>query len=425
MTFDDKLRKTSFRKRWLEHGKRLRRNASFSQSGRVPAPANQWALKENNKMKWSWKVGQLAGIDLRIHATFLLLLGWVGASYWMATKSMAAMLAGVVFIIALFACVVFHEMGHATMARKFGIQTRDITLLPIGGLARLERMPEEPKQELWIALAGPAMNLAIATILYAWLILRHQWEPLSQLRIATGPFVERLLVANLSLVFFNLIPAFPMDGGRVLRALLASRMTYLKATRIAAWVGQGLALIFGFIGLLTNPLLLFIGVFIWIAARQEASAIQVRSTLSGTPARAAMLTDIDTLQSGDTLAVAVHLTLQGSQHDFPVIERGQVIGILTRTDLLASLADHGRNHPVNFVMRRDFPIVESAEGMDVVFRRLQECGCEIVPVVEGGQLVGLINKDNLDEYLLIEAILRERRNRFELESFVEVRSRRA
>jgi Zn-dependent protease len=194
-------------------------------------------------------VGQIAGIDLRLHATVLLLLGWVGASYWMASKSMAAMLAGVVFIIALFACVVFHEMGHAQAARKFGIQTRDITLLPIGGLARLERMPEEPKQELWIALAGPAVNVAIAAILYAWLILAHQWEPLSQLRISTGPFVERLLVANISLVLFNLIPAFPMDGGRVLRALLACRMTYLKATQTAAWVAQGLAFVFGFIGL--------------------------------------------------------------------------------------------------------------------------------------------------------------------------------
>jgi Zn-dependent protease/CBS domain-containing protein len=375
-------------------------------------------------MKWSWKVGQLARIDLRIHATFLLLLAWVGASYWMAGKSMAALLAGVVFILALFACVVFHEMGHALAARKFGIETRDITLLPIGGMARLERMPEEPKQELWIALAGPAVNLAIAAILYVWLVLTHQWEPFSQLRIATGPFVERLLVANISLTLFNLIPAFPLDGGRVLRALLAFRMTYLKATRTAAWVGQGLAFVFGFIGLITNPLLLFIGLFVWIAARQEASAIQLRSTLSGVPARAAMLTDFDTLQPSDALAVAVHLTLQGSQHDFPVTERGRVIGILTRTDLLAALADYGRDHPVTFVMRRDFPVVQSTEGLDIAVQRLQVCGCEIMPVVEDGQLVGLINKKNLDEYLLIETILQKRGARFGHESFGEARSRR-
>jgi Zn-dependent protease len=189
-------------------------------------------------MKWSWKVGQLAGIDLRIHATFLLLLGWVLASYWLAGKSMEAMLAGVGFIVALFACVVLHEMGHAVAARKFGIQTRDITLLPIGGVARLERMPEEPKLELLVALAGPAVNVVIAVVLYGWLALTQGWTPFSQLSVAAGPFVERLLLVNISLVLFNLIPAFPMDGGRVLRALLASRMTYPKATQLAASVGQ-------------------------------------------------------------------------------------------------------------------------------------------------------------------------------------------
>jgi Zn-dependent protease/CBS domain-containing protein len=376
-------------------------------------------------MKWSWKLGQLAGIDLRIHATFLLLLGWIGASYWTTGKSMGAMLAGVGFIMVLFACVVFHELGHAIAARKIGIQTRDITLLPIGGLARLERMPEEPKQELWIALAGPAVNVAIAAVLYGWLTFAHEWEPFSKLGIATGPFVERLMVANIWLVLFNLIPAFPMDGGRVLRALLASRMTYLKATQTVAWVGQGLAFVFGFIGLLTNPMLLFIGLCVWIAARQEASAAQVRSALSGTPARAVMLTDFDTLRSGDALAVAVHLTLKGSQHDFPVIEREQVIGILTRKDLLAALADYGRDHPVTFVMRRGFPIAESGETLDVVFQRLQAGRSETIPVVHDGRLVGLVTMDNLSEFLLIEAILQKRGSRAGLQSSGAARSRRA
>lgn len=210
----------------------------------------------------------------------------------------------------------------------------------------------------------------------------------------------------------------------MLRALLASRMTYLKATQTAAWMRQGLALMFGFIGLLMSPMLLLIGVFVWIAARQEASAIQIRSTLSGTPARAAMLTDFNTLQSRDTLAVVLHLTLQESQHNFPVTEQGRAIGILTRTDLLSALADHGRDHPITLVMRREFPIVESAEELDIVYQRLQECGCENLPVVENGQLVGLVNEDNLDEYLLIEAILQKRGARFGLESFGEARSQR-
>jgi Zn-dependent protease/CBS domain-containing protein len=359
-------------------------------------------------MKWSWKVGQLAGIDLRIHATFVLLLGWIGASYWIASQSVSAVLAGVGFIVALFACVVFHEMGHAMAARKFGIRTRDITLLPIGGLARLERMPEEPPQELWIALAGPAVNVAIAAALYGWLTLTHEWEPFSHLRVATGPFVERLFLANVSLVLFNLIPAFPMDGGRVVRALLATRMTYPKATQIAASAGQWLAFLFGIVGLFTNPMLLIIGLFVWIGATQEADAAQRKSALSGAPARAAMLTDFETLQSGETLAVAVRLTLKGSQRDFPVIEQGRVTGILTGTDMLAALEEYGEDYPVKLAMRRQFPVAEPAETLEAIFQRLRECGCGTMPVLQNGRLIGLITLDNLGEYLLIEATLQKR-----------------
>jgi Zn-dependent protease/CBS domain-containing protein len=362
-------------------------------------------------MNWSWKVGQLAGIELRIHATFLLLLGWVWVSYWIAGKSMEAMLAGVGFIVALFACVVLHEMGHALAARKFGIQTRDITLLPIGGLARLQRMPEEPRQELWVALAGPAVNVAIAAILGAGLALTHGWAPFSQLSVVSGSLVERLLLANISLVLFNLIPAFPMDGGRVLRAVLASRMTYARATRIAASTGQALAMVFGFVGLFTNPMLLFIGLFVWIGASQEAGAVQTRSALSGTPAQAAMLTDFEELRSDDTLADAVRLTLRGSQHDFPVLDAGRVTGILTRNDLLVALAAYGQDHPVTAVMRREFLIAEPTEMLEIVFQRLQKCDCHTMPVVHAGRLVGLITMDNLGEYLLIEAALQKREPR--------------
>jgi Zn-dependent protease/CBS domain-containing protein len=371
------------------------------------------AAKEK-KMNWSWKVGQLAGIELRIHATFLLLLGWVWASYWLAGKSMEAMVAGVGFIVTLFACVVLHEMGHALAARKFGIQTRDITLLPIGGLARLQRMPEEPRQELWVALAGPAVNVAIAAILSAGLALTHGWAPFSQLSVVSGSLVERLLLANISLVLFNLIPAFPMDGGRVLRAVLASRMTYARATRIAASTGQALAMVFGFFGLFTNPMLLFIGLFVWIGASQEAGAVQTRAALSGTPAQAAMLTDFEELRSDDTLADAVRLTLRGSQHDFPVLDAGRVTGILTRNDLLVALAEYGQDHPVTAVMRREFLIAEPTEMLEIVFQRLQECDCHTMPVVHDGRLVGLITMDNLGEYLLIEAALHKREPRSRL-----------
>lgn len=356
-------------------------------------------------MKWSWKIATLAGIDLRIHVTFLLLLGWIGASHWIAGRGVEAVFAGVAFILALFGCVLLHELGHSLAARRFGIPTRDITLLPIGGLARLERMPEKPAQELVVAVAGPAVNLAIAAVLFAALTLTHGWAPLAEVRVATGPFLERLLIANVWLVAFNLIPAFPMDGGRVLRALLASRMEFARATRIAAVVGQGLAMVLGFVGLFSNPMLVFIALFVWIGASQEAGATQMKAAMSGTPVRAAMLTDFRRLESGDTLADAVRLILEGSQQDFPVLDRQRIAGILTRADLLAALAEHGQYYPVTAAMRRDFPVADSAEMLENAFQRLQECGCSTMPVVDEGRLAGLLTMENFTEYFLVRTAM--------------------
>ncbi|MBI5083167.1 MAG: site-2 protease family protein [Acidobacteria bacterium] len=356
-------------------------------------------------MKWSWKIGTLAGIELRMHVTFLLLLAWVGATHWMAGRSFDAVWSGVAFILALFGCVLLHELGHSLAARKYGIPTRDITLLPIGGVARLERMPEKPGQELWVALAGPAVNVAISAALFLWLSITQKWVPLGQMQVASGPFLERLLIANVWLVLFNLIPAFPMDGGRVLRALLASRMEYVRATQIAAGVGQGLALLFGLIGLFGNPMLLFIALFVWIGASSEASATQMKAALAGTPIQAAMLTDFRQLSSGDTRADAVRLGREGSQQDFPVVERGRVVGILTRSDLLLALAEHGQDHPVTSAMRRELLTTDYTEMLEIAFQRLQECGCHTMPVIHEGRLAGLLTMDNLGEYLLIQAAI--------------------
>jgi Zn-dependent protease/CBS domain-containing protein len=359
-------------------------------------------------MKWSWKVGHAAGIELRLHTTFVLFLCWIAAGYWMAARNVQAMLAGVALIVALFVCVLLHEMGHALCALRYGIKTKDITLLPIGGLARLERMPEEPRQELWIALAGPAVNVLIGAALYGWLLIEHQWEPFSRLGLATGPFVERLLVANISLALFNLIPAFPMDGGRVLRALLASRTDFARATQVSAWVGQAFAAGFFVLGLFSNPLLALIGVFIWVAARQEASAVKMRPILANTPAFAAMLTNFETLEARDSLADAVYRTLKGAQRDLPVVEQGHAIGMLTRADLLSALAEYGPERPVRFVMRGDFPQADADEKLDTVIERLRDAGVDTAPVVHNGRIVGLVSANHLDEYLLIRTILQQR-----------------
>lgn len=356
-------------------------------------------------MKWSWKLGEVSGIGVYVHATFLLLLGWVAIVHWMDGGTLGATLSGMAFILALFTCVVLHEFGHALAARKYGIKTRDITLLPIGGVARLERMPDKPVQELWVALAGPAVNVAIAAVLLVWLGFTAALDPLATLGIASGSFAERLLVVNISLVLFNMIPAFPMDGGRVLRALLAMKMEYTRATQMAAGIGQGLALVFGFLGLFTNPLLLFIALFVWIGAAQEASMTQMKSALAGIPVSRAMLSEFHTLDAGDRLSRAVDLLLGGSQKDFPVVDNGRVVGVLTPEGLFAALQTQGPETPVAQAMHCQFQVVDSFEMLEAVFGRLDAGQCHTLPVTHHGQLVGLLTMDNVGEFLAIQAAM--------------------
>ena len=358
-------------------------------------------------MKWQWKLGRFAGIDVYVHATFLLLIGFVGYSHWLEHQKWSEVLNGILFILALFGCVVLHEYGHALTARKYGIKTRDITLYPIGGVARLERMPEKPVEELWVALMGPAVNVVIAALLFAYLFFTRSLVPLNELTVASGSFLERLMTVNISLVLFNLIPAFPMDGGRVLRAILAMRMDYVRATQIAANIGQGMAFLLGFIGLFSNPFLLFIAFFVWIGASQEASMVQVKNSVSGIPVTRAMLTDFKTLSPRDTLSQVVALILAGSQHDFPVVDaNGKVVGILDRDSFMLALTRHGQSAPVMEFIRRDLPDVDSYEMVEMALMRLQEVGSKTLPVTHAGQLVGLITAENITEYLMIRSALK-------------------
>ena len=358
-------------------------------------------------MKWQWKLGRFAGIDVFVHATFLLLLGWVGYSYWLEHHNWGEVLNGILFILALFLCVVLHEYGHALTAQRFGIKTRDITLYPIGGVARLEKMPDKPFEELWVALMGPAVNVVISVLLFAYLLLTGGLVPLTQLSVASGSFAERLMMVNVWLVLFNIIPAFPMDGGRVLRALLAMRMDYVRATQVAANIGQGIAFLFGFIGMFSNPFLVFIAFFVWIGASQEASMVQVRNSIGGIPVTRAMLTDFKTLSPQDKLAQVVALILAGSQHDFPVVDAmGRVAGILDRDTFIKALTEHGQSASVMDFVRSDIPDVDSSDMIETALTRLEESRSKTLPVVHGGQLVGLITAENITEFLMIRSALK-------------------
>jgi len=357
-------------------------------------------------MKWSWRIGRLLGIDVYMHATFLILLLWLGVSYYLPQHRMADVINGLTLIVALFGIVILHEMGHALTARRFGIRTRDITLLPIGGVARLERMPEDPKQELLVALAGPAVNVVLAGVFLLAILLTGTVLTVPDSRLAGGSFLSNLMWINVSLAVFNMVPAFPMDGGRVLRALLAMRLDYVHATQRAASTGQALALVFGLVGLFYNPFLVFIALFVWMGAAAESSMVQIKSALAGIPVSKAMITDFRSLAPGNSLQEAIEHVLAGFQHDFPVLEHGRLVGVLTRDDLLKSLALSGPHTLVAATMTERFETGDPADMLDLVLARLQSCRCRTLLVLKGGELVGILTMDNVGEFLMFQSALR-------------------
>ncbi len=357
-------------------------------------------------MGWSIKVARVAGTEVKIHVTFLLLLAWVWFMHYRVGGTEAAW-QGVLFIVLLFACVVLHEFGHAFAARLYGIRTPDITLLPIGGVARLQRMPDKPAQELVVALAGPAVNVVIAAALSAVLGRAAEADEVAHLEDPRTDLLARLAGVNVMLVVFNLIPAFPMDGGRVLRALLAMRLSYGRATQVAASVGQGIAFLFGFLGLLFNPLLIFIAIFVYLGAAAEAGQAQMKELTSGMPVSEAMVTHFLTLPLDARIDQAVEGLLRTTQHEFPVVDAsGRLASILTRDDIIRGLRETGPGGAVADVMHREVPVVHRGASFDEAFRRMQECQCPGLGVVDGrGELVGLLTPEAVGEMMMVRSVL--------------------
>ncbi len=355
-------------------------------------------------MKWSAKLGRFAGIDVYVHVTFLALLAYFGFIYWSQTGTIAGVATGLSLIILLFLCVILHEYGHALTARRYGIGTRHITLLPIGGIATLDRMPRDPRQEIVVALAGPAVNLAIAALLYL-LIRTGPSAAALEGAMSWRTLLPTLLFANLVLAIFNLLPAFPMDGGRVLRAVLSFRMDRVRATRAAAAVGQALAILLGFLGLAGNPFLVLIAVFVWIGAASEAGAVETDARLAHQPAARAMITDFRTIGPAEPLSRAVDLTLAGSQRDFPVVEDGRVLGLLTQGAILRGLRDHGAAAPAGGAMQPALTADVTATLAELL-EEIQSADSRLVCVLANGRLAGIVDLDNIAEYLRIQAALK-------------------
>ncbi|HEX3276185.1 MAG TPA: CBS domain-containing protein [Gemmatimonadales bacterium] len=359
-------------------------------------------------MRWSYTIAKLAGTEVKLHVTFLLLVGYIAYVEYRASGAAVA-LATTLFFLAFFLCILLHEFGHIAMARRFGVRTPDVILLPIGGVARLERIPEEPREELLIALAGPAVTVAIIALLglAAWLGGHSQFY--RGLLADDVPFVVRLLGANLVVLVFNLIPAFPLDGGRVLRALLSKRFGLAQGTRIAGAIGQGFALLLGLYGLFgEQPLALLVAFFIFLGAGSEASAVATRLAGRGLQVRHMMVTDFRTVAVHASLQHAADLLLAGEQREFPVVDNlGRAEGLLTRDDLIRGLSRLGSAARVSEAMTAEAPIVAPDLSFQDAVERLQTSRLPALPVVDpSGKLVGLLTKDNITDLLLVRGAQR-------------------
>jgi Zn-dependent protease/CBS domain-containing protein len=353
-------------------------------------------------MRWSLPIGSVAGTVIRIHVTFLLFLVWLWALFFRQGGAEAAW-QGTTFIVLIFFCVLLHELGHVLAARYYGVKTRDVTLWPFGGIASMKRMPEKPSQELVVAVAGPAVNVIIIAVLALWLGPRLGTGSLAELDSPALSMAGKVLWANVILVAFNLIPAFPMDGGRVLRALLAMSLGNARATELAARIGQAFAVIFGILGVLYNPMLIVIAVFVFLAASGEAKNAELHAMARGAVVYDAMITEFQSLPTNATVNDAVDALIRTTQAEFPVVNgAGRLRGVLFRDAMIKALKERGPATPVLEVMITDVPTVPTRAKLETAMRYLTEKNLPVIGVTDAERrLVGLLTLENLGEMMMV------------------------
>ncbi len=347
-------------------------------------------------MKWSWRIGSLFGFPVNIHLTFVLLL--VLVYFAGATFIGAGGLYGVLFVVLVFASVVFHELSHALVARHYGIEVLDITLLPIGGVARMPSPPSVPMQEILISIAGPAASVLLGVVL--WGIARLTASDPAQAGLFTGTgILVQLAAINIVLAIFNLIPAFPMDGGRVLRGLLALYLRPYTATRIAVGVGQVFAILLFFYGLLTpNYFLVLIALFVYLGAEAEERQMGIMVSLGNTTAGAAMVSQMTVLSPESPAGEAAERFAKGFQSDFPVVDDRRLVGLVTREALISTIRADGSETPVSQIMIRDFPTALEDTPLVTVLEKIEATGIRAVPILKGGELRGLITLEQIGRF---------------------------
>jgi stage IV sporulation protein FB len=345
-------------------------------------------------------LGSIAGTKVRLHWSFVVFLAWLGAAFLLAGGAGAA-ISGLALVIAVFACVVAHEFGHIAMARRFGFASPDVTLLPIGGVARFRTMPERPGEELAVALAGPAVNVAITGLLV--LVVGITPGAPSLASVGPGDILPALAAINLFLALFNLVPAFPMDGGRVLRALLAMRLDRERATRLAAQVGQSIAVGFGLLGLFGgNPILVLVALFVYFAASAEAQDVQLHHLARRMRVADAMAGELRPLSARDTLADAARLMLSTEQREFPVVDEAEgLLGVLTREALVRGLHADGPDQTVGDAMLGELATVSADSPLEDALPLMESDPRPLVVLDRAGRWTGLLTRETLGELLLL------------------------
>lgn len=351
-------------------------------------------------MKWSFQIGKLFGIPIRVHVTFLLLLFFIGILGSRQAGASGAIF-GMVSIVFIFLCVVLHETGHSLTAIHYGIEVKDIVLLPIGGVSRMEDIPEDPKKEITISVVGPLVSFGLALIFF--LIAKTTGESIDirELSLFEGNLMVNLFWINLILGTFNLIPAFPMDGGRVLRGILATGMDSLKATKIAVSVGQVFAILLFFFGIFFNWWMALIAIFIYLGAEGEERMVVLRTTLGKSPVRLAMITDIHAISPDQTIGEVLETVCHGFQQDFPVVEEGEVVGLLTKEAIFSALHKHEKSALVRDVMQKDFVSTTEDASLSDIFKKMTTEKLSAIPVMKGKQLLGMINLEQIGKYHMI------------------------
>lgn len=358
-------------------------------------------------MKGSLKLGKIAGIGLFVHWTFSLLILFIVYTNYKAGQNSIQILWSVLFILCIFLTVFMHELGHALTAKKFGIKTKDITLLPIGGVAQLERLPEKPSEELMVALAGPLVNIVLALITSLFISLPNtSQEMVSQLDngVNAGNFFLNFYLVNIILAFFNLIPAFPMDGGRVLRALLSYKLERHQATKIAARIGQALAIGFVLLGFYSNPFLIFIGIFVFMGAQIESEYTESKYMLKGYKVRDVLMKQYPTIDYNETLETAVKLMLDSQNKHFLVTENGIPMGTLNREQIIAALAKKEGETKLSSIMDRELILLQADNLLEDVFELVYKNKSTLMLVIDDNQLIGTLDTENLLEFILINEV---------------------